>query len=416
MGKENIHMDIKLDISNVKIDSAQIDQCAEKAKQILKELRSGDMAFTGWVNLPETFPREDMDRILEAAEKIRAQCKLFIVIGIGGSYVGAKAAIEALAPDTSNKQKGPVIAFAGINFSAAYHKSLLDRLQEEDTCICVISKSGSTAETDIAYHIFKEAMFDKYGQQAKKRIYVITSQNTGMLREEAKQEGYETFPIPEDIGGRYSVLSEVGLLPMAVAGIDVKAMHQGAAAVGSDPAWESWALEYGICRYLLNQQGKVLETFLYYEPSLGSFVEWAKQLFAESEGKEGQGIFPAGLNMTGDLHSLGQFLQQGNQIFFETVLNIAQPPLDIEIPAGSHKGKTLNTFNQAAQKGVIEAHKGADIPIITVTVPQMTPYAYGQMVYFFEISCAITARLMGVNPFDQPGVERYKAEMKKFVK
>lgn len=405
-------MDIKVDISRSGLSENEVRGKKASVDEALEKLWSGKEDFTGWVKLPLQYDKEELEHILVVSDLIRQQCSLLIVIGIGGSYLGAKAAIDVLPKEPDS----PEVKFAGINLSAAYHSALLFEMERKDVCLCVISKSGTTVETTATFNIFKKALIKKYGpENAKKRIYAITDQQSGALREETDKEGYTNFVIPGDIGGRYSVLTPVGLLPIAVAGADVRGLLSGAEVMASSPSWDFDASDYAIARYLLLKKGKAVEAVQHYEPHLKYFVEWIKQLFGESEGKEGTGLFPAGLELTADLHSMGQFLQQGSQIFFETVLNVEKSPIDLTVPAGPLEGKTLNQLNTAAMKGVIEAHSSAGIPIIRIDIPELSAFYYGQLIYFFEMTCAITATMMGVNPFDQPGVEAYKKEMKKEI-
>ena len=339
-----------------------------------------------------------------------------IVIGIGGSYLGAQAAISALRTETA-----PEIFFAGQNLSGTYHKELLEKIKGKELCLCVISKSGTTTESSVAFSILKDELYKKYGrEEAAGRIYAITDAEKGILREETNREGYVSFVVPDDIGGRYSVLTAVGLLPIAAAGIDVEAMLKGAecAAIKSKEAKADAELLAATRISLLNR-GKTIEVFEYYEPKLQFFAEWLKQLFGESEGKDGKGIFPAALQFSTDLHSMGQFLQDGNQIFFETVLNVLNPPGDLIVPDSAGEllaGKSMNAINQAALEGVVAAHEATGVPIIKLDIPELTPHCFGQMVYFFETTCALSGYLNGVNPFDQPGVESYKTEMRKILK
>lgn len=399
---------IKLDVSKSLIDKKKQE---DKRKDLLlgkERLWSGKEDYTGWVDLPKTYDHKELDRIMTVAEKIKKQCNALVVIGIGGSYLGTRAAVEMLG--------GKNIYFAGQNISGTYHAQLLEKLQDKEVCLCIISKSGTTTEPSIAFAILKEFMYEKYGRaEAKNRIYAITDGSKGVLREEVEREGYESFVVPDDIGGRYSVLTPVGLLPIAVSGIDVKAILEGAASAMAEPLQES-CFTYAAVRKSLLDSGKAIEIFESYEPRLQYFSEWLKQLFGESEGKEGKGLFPASLQFSADLHSMGQFLQDGTQIFFETILNVAKPEKDLIVPdsAGAFlAGRSMNGVNQAAVAGVMAAHEATGVPMIKIDIPELTPYYFGQMVYFFETSCALTGYLMGVNPFDQPGVESYKAEMKK---
>ena len=407
-------MDIRVDVSMAGIGKPEIEKTRDKAQSARDRLWDGKDDFTGWVKLPLSYDKDELEDILNTALKIQDQCELLIVIGIGGSYLGARAAVEAL-PVYSGRY--PKIRFAGNNISGTYHTELLSEMQSKETCLCVISKSGTTTEPSIAFAVLKDALISKYGKkEASNRIYAITDANKGILREEASREGYKSFVVPDDIGGRYSVLTAVGLLPIAAAGIDVRTMLDGALAMASSPKWDADAVDYAVCRFLLMESGKSIEVFEYYEPQLQYFAEWLKQLFGESEGKGGRGLFPASLSFSADLHSMGQFLQEGSRVFFETVLNIEKPDKDITVPesAGSLlAGKSMNSVNKAAVNGVIAAHKKAGIPIIKIDIPETSPYYFGQMVYFFEMTCAITATMMGVNPFDQPGVESYKEEMRR---
>jgi glucose-6-phosphate isomerase len=389
----------------------------ERIGRIHEGLTSGEEAFTGWIGLPRRAESEETARLAEAAARIKAQCETLAVIGIGGSYLGARAALEMCGAYRA-KQGAPEILFAGLNISGTYHAELMDRLKDKEVCLCVISKSGTTTEPNIAFAILKELLTDKYGKaEAAKRIYAITDPSGGTLRAEAEAEGYESFVIPPDVGGRYSVLSPVGLLPMAAAGTDVGEVLAGARRAAEDDL-RGLAAKLAAARKALLDAGKKVEIFEHYEPSLFYFAEWLKQLCGESEGKNGTGLFPAALSFSTDLHSMGQFLQEGSQIFFETLLDVAAPARDLTVPAGADPllaGKSMNAVNRAAAEGVIAAHRAANIPIARVGIPDMTPHSFGQLVYFFELVCAYTGRLMGVNPFDQPGVEQYKREMKRLL-
>ncbi len=398
----------------------------DRLKTAHQRLHSGADDYLGWVNHPMEYDPKELERIIQTAKKIRSQCQVFIIIGIGGSYIGARAAIEMLNHSyynllDQNQRKGPQIFFAGNNLSGTYHKELVDMVKDKEICVCVISKSGTTTESNIAFSIFKKLLQDKYGEAASERIYVITDKEKGILREEVNQKGYTNFQVPEDIGGRYSVLTPVGLLPIAVSGIDVLEMMKGAAGAYSQfnhPDLRNPCYEYAVIRNILYNKGKIIEVFEVYEPKLQYFAEWLKQLFGESEGKEGKGIFPTYLQFSADLHSMGQFLQEGNQCFFETVLNVQSFESDIIVPEGSldtFKGKKMSYINSKAMEGVLLAHMEDDIPNIRINIPELSPYYFGQMVYFFEKSCAISAYLLDVNPFNQPGVEKYKRNMRKLI-
>lgn len=407
-------MDLRIDLRETGVAEEEIAKMRTAALTAYETLRAGNMEFSGWVHLPERYDRDELADIIETAAEIRKKCDLLIVIGIGGSYLGARAVTEALAHTATG---GVELLFAGNNMSAAYHSEVLARAQERDVCLCVISKSGTTAEPSMAFALLKDMMVRKYGtSEARGRIYAVTDANRGLMRAEADKEGYRIFVIPDDIGGRYSVLTPVGLLPIAAAGIDVRALLGGAQAVCARTGWQERLTDYAICRYLLAQAGKAIEIFEYYEPQLQYFAEWLKQLFGESEGKAGKGLFPASLSFSADLHSMGQFLQEGRQMFFETVMDICNPHTDLLLPESAGEllaGRSMNAVNRAALNGVIAAHRSVGVPVVKLEIPALTPAYMGQMIYFFEMTCAVTGMLTGVNPFNQPGVERYKNEMKK---
>ncbi len=416
-------MELKLDIKRSKLKYEDIKRYAEGVENALERLWSGKEEFTGWVKLPMNFDNEKLEKLLNIAALIQGQCEELIVIGIGGSYLGSRAVIHALS-DTNEgygsnivKDSYPRIRFAGNNISATYLGSLVEDIRNKEVCLCVISKSGTTLEPAVAFAVLKDALINKYGKEtANKRIYAITDGTKGALREEVNREGYTSFEIPEDVGGRFSVLTPVGLLPIAVAGIDIKELLAGAEAMATDTAWDFDATDYAVARYELFRLGKTIEIFEYYEPQLEYFAEWLKQLFGESEGKNGKGLFPADLQFSSDLHSMGQYLQEGNQIFFETILNVVNPCRDIIVPNhvnGEFAGHSMNEINKIAMEGVIAAHEKIGVPMIKIDIPYMDAFNMGQLIYFFETSCAISAYLMDVNPFNQPGVECYKEEMTK---
>ncbi|MBQ2035674.1 MAG: glucose-6-phosphate isomerase, partial [Peptococcaceae bacterium] len=361
---------------------------------------------------------------LDTAEEIRGKCTALVVIGIGGSYLGAKACIELLQSPFYNehyagKMNRPRIYFAGHHLSAIYYEELLERLNDEEVCLCVISKSGTTLEPSIAFEILRSYVQNRYGMaDAAKRIYAITDAEKGTLRAEADDLGYKTFIVPDDIGGRYSVLTPVGLLPIAVAGIDIISMLEGAkeARKAYDNADISTNIcyQYGLLRNLLQQDGKVIEIFEVYEGRLRYFTEWLKQLFGESECKNGKGIIPMSMQMSTDLHSMGQFLQDGRQIFFETVLTIEKIRKDVSLEHSAYAGiaKSMHQLNQIVEAGARKAHLANHTPNIRLTVSELSARSFGYMVYFFEKACAVSCYLTGVNPFDQPGVEAYKSNIK----
>lgn len=385
--------------------------------------------FLGWVNLPKDYDKEEFSRIKKAADRIKSNSDAFVVIGIGGSYLGARAAIEMLTHSFHNvlpksKRNVPEIYFAGNSISSTYIKDLLEVLEDKDISINVISKSGTTTEPGIAFRIFRELLEKKYGKDgAKNRIYVTTDKAKGALKKLSDEKGYETFVVPDDVGGRYSVLTAVGLLPIAVAGINIDEMMEGAydASVLYKKADlnENLSMQYAIMRNILYRKGKTVEILVNYEPRLHYFSEWWKQLYGESEGKDHKGIYPASVDFTTDLHSMGQFIQDGNRIMFETVVNVENPLKEITIQEDNDNvdglnflaGKTVDFVNKNALKGTVLAHNDGGVPNLLVNVPEISSYYFGNTVYFFEMACGISGYLNGVNPFDQPGVEAYKKNM-----
>ena len=392
--------------------------------EIHEKLNKQTDAYTGWVDWPLRMEPSLLRDILDTAEEIRGKCTALVVIGIGGSYLGAKACIELLQSPFYNehyagKMNRPRIYFAGHHLSAIYYEELLERLNDEEVCLCVISKSGTTLEPSIAFEILRSYVQKRYGMaDAAKRIYAITDAEKGTLRVEADDLGYKTFIVPDDIGGRYSVLTPVGLLPIAVAGIDIIFMLEGAkeACKAYDNADISTNIcyQYGLLRNLLQQDGKVIEIFEVYEGRLRYFTEWLKQLFGESECKNGKGIIPMSMQMSTDLHSMGQFLQDGRQIFFETVLTIEKIRKDVSLEHSAYAGiaKSMHQLNQIVEAGARKAHLANHTPNIRLTVSELSARSFGYMVYFFEKACAVSCYLTGVNPFDQPGVEAYKSNIK----
>lgn len=407
---------MNIDVSGSGIQVNEEIEIMQTSCQWHDRLSSGEIEYSGWVNMPKEFDKELLEDIKKTAEEIKNKCTILIVVGIGGSYLGAKAVIDAL---NGSKNGYPEIIFAGFNMSAAYLNKIVNRMKTEATCMCVISKSGTTVEPLLTYSILKDKMFAKYGyEDARRRIYVITDEKKGDLRPEAFENQFKSFAIPKDIGGRYSVLTVVGLLPIAAAGHDVEALISGAKTIAEDKQWKNSLLDYTISRVALQNKGKMIEVFEYFESNLRYFGEWLKQLFGESEGKDGKGAYPTCLCFSRDLHSMGQFLQQGSQIFYETMIRIKESDYDFDIPwyAGyPYAGKTLETINDCSEEGVIIAHKKSGIPIIAIELPSLNEYHLGQLIYFFEMSCALSAYNIGVNPFDQPGVENYKEEMRKLV-
>ncbi|MBT1279224.1 glucose-6-phosphate isomerase [Thermoanaerobacter sp. CM-CNRG TB177] len=385
--------------------------------------------FLGWVSLPKDYDKSEFERIKKAAEKIQSDSDVLVVIGIGGSYLGARAAIEMLSHSFYNllpkgKRNTPEIYFAGNSISSTYLSDLLELIESKDVSINVISKSGTTTEPAIAFRVFRDFLEKKYGKEgAKSRIYVTTDRAKGALKKLADEEGYETFVIPDDVGGRYSVLTAVGLLPIAVAGISIDDMMQGAYDASTvytkDNLNENISMQYAILRNILYRKGKAIEILVNYEPKLHYFSEWWKQLFGESEGKDNKGIYPASVDFTTDLHSMGQFIQEGSRNIFETVLNVEKPVKDIVINEDKDNidglnflaGKTIDFVNKKAFEGTLLAHTDGNVPNLVVNIPEISAYYFGNLVYFFEMACAISGYINGVNPFDQPGVEAYKKNM-----
>jgi glucose-6-phosphate isomerase len=385
--------------------------------------------FLGWIDLPVNYNKEEFQRIKKAAEKIRNDSDVLIVIGIGGSYLGSRAAIEMLSHTFYNsvskdKRKSPNVYFVGNNISSTYMVDLLETIEGKDVSVNVISKSGTTTEPAIAFRIFKDLLEKKYGkEEAKTRIYATTDKARGALKSLADSEGYETFVIPDDVGGRFTVLTPVGLLPIAAAGIDIDEMMSGAAAAReaySVPEIEkNDAYKYAVTRNILFRKGKTTEILVNYEPCLHYFGEWWKQLYGESEGKDGKGIFPAAVDFSTDLHSMGQYIQEGIRNIYETVINVEKPRKNISIEANDDNvdglnflaGQTMDFVNKKAFQGTILAHNDGGVPNMVVNVPELSAYYFGYLAYFFEKACGISGYLMGINPFNQPGVEAYKKNM-----
>lgn len=425
---------ITLDYSNALnfIRQEEIDLMQEKVSlchRMLNEKTGAGRDFLGWVDLPENYDKEEFERVKAAADRIKQQSDVLVVIGIGGSYLGARAALEMLNPPFSNELSGRTkVYFAGHNMSSSYLKGLLDVIEGKDISVNVISKSGTTTEPAIAFRVFKEYMEEKYGrEEASKRIYATTDKNKGALKSLAESQGYESFVIPDDVGGRYSVLTPVGLFPMAAGGIDIDKVMEGARDAAEDLKSESlkdnFSYQYAAIRNIMYLKGKLIEIMVNYEPSLFYFGEWYKQLFGESEGKDMKGIFPTALNFTTDLHSMGQYIQEGRKHIFETVLNVEKPAWEITIKPDKDdldglnyiSGKTIDYVNKMAMEGSIEAHVDGGVPNLIVNIPEISPYYFGYMAYFFEKACGMSGYLLGVNPFDQPGVEAYKTNMFKLL-
>lgn len=401
-------MNIKLDLTNAGISAEKINENLVKAESIMNELREDREEYTGWVNWPIEFPAGLLNKIEIVAEKIRSICDTLVVIGIGGSYLGTAAIIDAIG---GSKAGCPELVFAGNNLSGEYLSNVLDIVKNEESALCVVSKSGNTLETKLSYNVLKDALYEKYGDSASERIVAITDENRGTLREEVNAAGYENFTIPENIGGRYSAFTPAIIFPLAVAGVDIAKLIHGAADLAADDEfWKEQGLKYASARFALNNMGKDVEVFEYFEPSLRLVGEWCKQLFGESEGKEGKGLFPTSLTLSTDLHSMGQYLQEGKAIFFETIINIKSPNKDVKID-----DKSFDEVNHIVQESVIAAHKKAGTPIIKIDVDDKSEYCLGQLLYFFMMTAGVTGKLMGIDPFTQPGVEVYKAEIRRLL-
>ena len=396
------------------------------AHDLLSSRTSAGNDFLGWLDLPVNYDQEEARRIVKAAKKIQDSCDLFIVIGIGGSYLGARAAIEFCASPSYNDlcKNTPKIYFVGNDISASHMAELLEICEGKDICVNVISKSGTTTEPAIAFRIFRDLLVQKYGKDgAKERIFATTDRAKGTLKALSDAEGYETFVVPDDVGGRFSVLTPVGLLPIAVAGIDIYEMMEGAAEART--AYAECDLENNACykyaalRNILARQGKTVEFFVAYEAALTMTAEWWKQLYGESEGKEGKGILPASVSFTTDLHSMGQFLQQGTRMMFETVIDLQNASHSIAIPFEASNsdglnfiaGKDMHYVNRKAFEGTVLAHTDGGTPAIVLELDKRGAKEFGHLVYFFEKGVAISGYMLGINPFDQPGVEEYKKNM-----
>ena len=393
------------------------------------ELRDGTGAgndFRGWLDLPVDYDKDEFARIKKAAKKIQNDSDVLICIGIGGSYLGAQAAIEFLNSNFYGKADSdmPTVVFCGNSLSGSYLYDLIEWLGDKDFSVNVISKSGTTTEPSVAFRIFKDKLIKKYGkEEAAKRIYATTDRQKGALKTEADAEGYEEFVVPDDIGGRYSVLTAVGLLPIAAAGADIDELMKGAADARADytdtDLSKATPYQYAALRNILYRKGYTTEIVENYEPSLRMFGEWCKQLMGESEGKDNKGIWPSSANFTTDLHSLGQYIQEGLRNLFETVIRVENPRHDVKIPGDEKnldqlnflEGKSLNYVNDRAYEGVVLAHTDGGVPVMTVNIPDQSAHTLGYMIYFFELAIAISGYLNGINPFNQPGVEAYKRNM-----
>ena len=427
---------ISIDFRKSKITGKEIMVYSDEIKKIhmmMNKKANDKKEFLGWLNWPSKYGKREFEKIKKCAKRIQDNSDVLVVIGIGGSYLGARAVIESLTNSFYNLQdkterKFPQILYVGNNLSSTYINDMIELIQDKNISVNVISKSGTTTEPAIAFRIFRNLLEDKYGiKEAQKRIYVTTDQNKGALKQLADEEGYETFVIPDNIGGRYSVLTPVGWLPIAVAGINIDKLMSGAQF--AEEKYNDSELKYNDCykyavaRNVLYKNNKNIEILACYNPKLHYMIEWWKQLFGESEGKEHKGIFPAGVEFTTDLHSLGQYIQEGQRILFETVLYVAKESSDITINYEEDNldglnylaDKTLNYVNKKAMQGTVAAHVAGEVPNIIIKMDKLDEETIGHLIYFFEKACAVSGLLLGVNPFNQPGVEKYKTNMFKLL-
>lgn len=406
-----------------------METIAEGAKQQLLSKSGAGNDFLGWIDLPVEYDKDEFTRIQAAAKKIQSDSDVLLVIGIGGSYLGARAAIEFLRHSFYNSvskeiRKTPEIYYVGNNISSTYISHLIETIGDRDFSVNIISKSGTTTEPAIAFRVFKKLLTEKYGkEEAAKRIYATTDKAKGALKNLATEEGYESFVVPDDVGGRFSVLTAVGLLPIAVSGADITKLMEGAANMRerclNNSYEENDAVLYAAVRNILLRKGKNIEILANYEPALHYVNEWWKQLYGESEGKDQKGIFPAAVDLTTDLHSMGQFIQDGQRTMFETVVNLEKSTCEIVLEEEEVDldglnylaGKTVDFVNKSAMKGTLLAHTDGDVPNLIVNLPEQTEFYLGELFYFFEFACGVSGYILGVNPFDQPGVESYKKNM-----
>ena len=424
--------EIKVNLKKTSISKKSILEYSELIENIHKDLHKRANKkddFVGWLELPTNYNKREFARIKKAAKKIEKESDILVVIGIGGSYLGARAVIEALTSSFYNmlpdeQRKTPQILYVGNNLSPNYINELIEYIGDKDFSVNVISKSGTTTEPAIAFRIFREILENKYGiDEARSRIYATTDKEKGALKTLANKEGYETFVVPDNIGGRYSVLTAVGLLPIAVAGIDIDKLMEGAKIAQeryNDPSLKyNECYQYAVVRNILYKLYKNTEILVNYEPKMHYFTEWWKQLYGESEGKDQKGIFPAGVDFTTDLHSMGQYIQDGRRNLFETVISIEKSKTDIKINSDDDDldglnyltGKGLDYINKKAMEGTIEAHVSGDVPNILISMKKLDEQNLGELIYFFEKSCAVSGMILGINPFNQPGVEEYKKNM-----
>ena len=427
---------LKVNLEYSGIDEKQILEYQDKVEDIhsdMNNIADNQEEFLGWLNLPENYDKAEVIRIKKAAQKIQANSDILIVIGIGGSYLGARAVIESLTSSfnallSKEQRKFPLVLYAGNNISPNYLNELVEAIDGKDFSINVISKSGTTTEPAIAFRLFREILENKYGVDgAKDRIYVTTDKEKGALKKLSDEEGYENFVIPDNIGGRYSVLTPVGLLPIAVAGIDIDKLMKGAQIArekySDNNVRYNDCYRYAVARNILYKNKKKIEILVNYEPKMHYLTEWWKQLFGESEGKSHKGIFPAGVDFTTDLHSMGQYIQDGERTLFETVLSVKETATDLDLKTEEGNidglnflaGKTLDFVNKKAMEGTIQAHITGKCPNIVIEIDRLDEETIGHLIYFFELACAMSGKILEVNPFNQPGVEKYKTNMFKLL-
>ncbi|MCI9246779.1 MAG: glucose-6-phosphate isomerase [Clostridia bacterium] len=427
---------VKLNLKNSTILEKELMKYADQVTMIHEELHQKanyKSEFLGWLELPTNYDKLEVENIKKAAKKIRKDSEVLVVIGIGGSYLGARAVIEGLTHTFYNylpkeQRKGPQILYVGNNLNPNYINDLIELIGNRDLSINVISKSGTTTEPAIAFRIFRELLENKYGlEEAQKRIYVTTDKKKGALKQIADEEGYTSFVIPDNIGGRYSVLTAVGLLPIATAGINIEKLLDGARFAQEKYLDKNLkyndCYRYAVARNILHKNKKDIEILVSYEPKLHYMIEWWKQLYGESEGKEGKGIYPTGAEFTTDLHSLGQFIQEGTRNLFETVINIKDSSSNLNIHQDEDNldelnylvDKDLDYVNKKAMEGTISAHVDGGVPNIMITMDKLNEFTLGHLIYFFELACAMSGKILGINPFDQPGVEKYKKNMFKLL-
>ena len=423
---------VKFNFQNSSITEKMINNYSEEVAEIhnkLNEVANDEKEYVGWLELPTNYDKEEFARIKKAAKKIQSDSEVLVVIGIGGSYLGARAVIEALT-NTFDKKKGkcPEIVYAGNNLSPVYMNELLEYVSDKDISVNVISKSGTTTEPAIAFRIFREVLETKYGvAEARKRIYVTTDKVRGALKTLSNEEKYETFVIPDNVGGRFSVFTAVGLLPIAAAGIDIDKLMKGAKNAqdrySDEDVKYNECYKYAVVRNLLYNSNKTIEILANYEPKLHYITEWWKQLYGESEGKDKKGIFPAGVDLTTDLHSMGQYIQDGRRDLFETVIKIKENSSEITIQTDGQNldglnylaDKTLGYVNSKAMEGTVQAHVTGNVPNLMIELDKLDEENIGELLYFFEKACAVSGMILGVNPFNQPGVEEYKKNMFKLL-